>query len=189
MEITSLSNVIGEEIESSNNAAMMKQSNLFSESSENLVNSEPILKVNSKDTLRDAFNVESLGQVFTPKSIAKFMSELRTTSGVALEPSCGNGVFFQYLPKFKALEIDPSHAPSDAIILDFFKLSTSEKFECVIGNPPYVRYQDISEETKMLLDESFFDKRSNLYLFFIEKKYSTFNRSRRINLYCAEGIH
>lgn len=133
------------------------------------MNSEQTLKVNSKDTLRDAFNVESLGQVFTPKSIAKFMSELRTTSGVALEPSCGNGVFLEYLPKFKALEIDPSHAPSDAIILDFFKLSTSEKFECVIGNPPYVRYQDISEETKMLLDESFFDKRSNLYLFFIEK--------------------
>jgi adenine-specific DNA-methyltransferase len=115
------------------------------------------------------FNVETLGQVFTPKSIAKFMAGLRKTSGIALEPSCGNGVFLEYLAEFKALEIDPTHAPKDSIILDFFNLSAEEKFECVIGNPPYVRYQDIPEDTKMLLNENYFDKRTNLYLFFIEK--------------------
>ena len=54
---------------------------------------------------------------------------------------------------------------------DFFAYPVSEKFDTIIGNPPYVRYQDILDSTKSLLKpfSDIFDLRSNLYLFFIYK--------------------
>jgi adenine-specific DNA-methyltransferase len=53
--------------------------------------------------------------------------------------------------------------------MDFFAYPETEKFETIIGNPPYVRYQNIRPETKALIRSNLFDSRSNLYLFFIEK--------------------
>ena len=53
--------------------------------------------------------------------------------------------------------------------MDFFAYPASERFDTIIGNPPYVRYQDIPESTRALLSLRLFDKRSNLFLFFIEK--------------------
>lgn len=47
----------------------------------------------------------------------------------------------------------------------------NEKFDTIIGNPPYVRFGDIRTSTKKFLKPfmSMFDERSNLYLFFIYK--------------------
>ena len=53
--------------------------------------------------------------------------------------------------------------------MDFFDYPVAEKFDTIIGNPPYVRYQDIGESTKQKFTSNLFDERSNLYLFFIEK--------------------
>nr|WP_257005761.1 class I SAM-dependent methyltransferase [Helicobacter pullorum] len=90
-----------------------------------------------------------------------------------LEPSCGNGAFFKHLPKNKiGIELDINViADSDILNTDFFSYPVSEKFDVIIGNPPYVRYRDIVESTKFLLSRysDMFDSRSNLYLFFIYK--------------------
>ena len=59
---------------------------------------------------------------------------------------------------------------------DFFAYPTAYKFDTVIGNPPYVRYQDILPETKKLLNKEGFDRRSNLYLFFIAKSMDHLNK-------------
>ena len=123
-------------------------------------------------------NVVNLGQVFTPPHIVSDMLALiQSTKKLSnprfLEPSCGNGAFFQNLPKNKVgIEIDSSVVCDKAILQeDFFAYSTNEKFDCIIGNPPYVRYQDIAISTKALLKSysKLFDSRSNLYLFFIYK--------------------
>ncbi len=123
-------------------------------------------------------NVVNLGQVFTPPHIVSDMLALiQSTKKLSnprfLEPSCGNGAFFQNLPKNKVgVELDSSVICDKAILQeDFFAYSTNEKFDCIIGNPPYVRYQDIAISTKALLKPYFrlFDSRSNLYLFFIYK--------------------
>lgn len=60
---------------------------------------------------------------------------------------------------------------SQILNIDFFAYPVSEKFDTIIGNPPYVRYQNIVPNTQFLLSEykSIFDSRSNLYLFFIYK--------------------
>ena len=115
------------------------------------------------------YDVETLGQVFTPSSVVRAMLALRRNFGRVLEPSCGDGSFSKHLPGCVALEIDPRHAPAGSLNIDFFAYPESEKFETIIGNPPYVKYQNIRPETKSLIRSNMLDRRSNLYLFFIEK--------------------
>ncbi len=115
------------------------------------------------------FDVEKLGQVFTPQSIVAEMLQMRKNFGRILEPSCGNGSFFSNIPDCVGIEIDSQHCPQGALNMDFFDYPLSEKFDTIIGNPPYVRYQDIYDTTKQKLHSQLFDERSNLYLFFIEK--------------------
>lgn len=114
-------------------------------------------------------NVETLGQVFTPDEIVDYMISLRKNQGNILEPSCGDGAFSNKLENCTAIEFDERVCPDYALNMDFFDYSESNKFDTIIGNPPYVRYQDIEFSTKMKLDRTLFDERTNLYLFFIEK--------------------
>ena len=109
------------------------------------------------------------GQVFTPPAVVAQMLTLRANRGRVLEPSCGNGAFLAVLPEAVALELDASIAPASARIVDFFAYPESEKFDTIIGNPPYVRSRDVLPETARLLTSQLLDGHSNLYLHFIEK--------------------
>jgi adenine-specific DNA-methyltransferase len=114
--------------------------------------------------------VETFGQVFTPPVVVDAMLALVRNRGRCLEPACGDGAFLARLPPGSVgIEIDPRHAPAGARVMDFFGLRESERFATIIGNPPYVRYQDIAPATRARLSAEHFDGRSNLYLFFIEK--------------------
>ncbi|TAF63745.1 MAG: class I SAM-dependent methyltransferase [Cytophagales bacterium] len=115
------------------------------------------------------YNVAQLGQVFTPDFIVSQMLSLRKNQGRVLEPSSGDGAFVKKIPHCVGIEIDGRHCGTHSLHLDFFDYPTTEKFDTIIGNPPYVRYQDIAEKTKRKLSSKIFDERSNLYLFFIEK--------------------
>lgn len=147
----------------------MQQLNFFSEDFKIQSDSELTSKASSKPPSGTSFDVETLGQVFTPPSVVKTMLALRKRGGRVLEPSCGDGAFSKNLPECVAIEFDATHAPAGSLNIDFFSYPLSEKFETVIGNPPYVRYQDIHPETKGLIKSKLFDLRTNLYLFFIEK--------------------
>ncbi len=118
-------------------------------------------------------NVEQLGQVFTPAKVVEFMLTLCQHRGRTLEPSTGDGAFFCTLKKQQkhtvGIEIDANIAPKGAQVMDFFDYPLSEQFDTIIGNPPYVRYQDVAPTTQRKLKSTLFDKRSNLFLFFIEK--------------------
>ena len=114
-------------------------------------------------------NVDFLGQVFTEKIIVNKMLKLRKNKGTILEPSCGAGAFFNKIKGCVGVEYDSSVCPKNAINIDFFDYSLDNKFNTIIGNPPYVKFQNINSDTKMKLNMESFDERSNLYLFFIEK--------------------
>jgi adenine-specific DNA-methyltransferase len=118
-------------------------------------------------------DVSNLGQVFTPDFIVADMIKLIKNQGTILEPSAGDGAFALKLDKKRvtAIEYDEKFAKqNDFLNIDFFKFSITNKFDTIIGNPPYVRYQDIDADTKKLISNySIFDKRSNLSLFFIYK--------------------
>ena len=118
-------------------------------------------------------DVARLGQVFTPPKVVEFMLDLCANTGSVLEPSAGDGAFFNELQRrgraVTGIEIDPGVAPAGARVMDFFDLPESARFASIVGNPPYVRYQDIAPATRERLKSPLFDKRSNLFLFFIEK--------------------
>ena len=115
------------------------------------------------------YNVEQLGQVFTPQFIVAEMLQMRKNRGRVLEPSSGNGAFVRNIPGCVGIEMDAKQSNNHSLEMDFFDYPITEKFDTIIGNPPYVRYQDILESTKKKLRSTLFDERSNLYLFFIEK--------------------
>jgi len=114
-------------------------------------------------------NIKNLGQVFTPESTVRAMLELKKRHGNILEPACGNGAFLKHLPGAIGIEIDKRFKGKNILNIDFFDYPIENKFNTIIGNPPYVRFQDISRETRKKLDHKIFDGRTNLYLFFIEK--------------------
>jgi adenine-specific DNA-methyltransferase len=123
------------------------------------------------------FDVAKFGQVFTPNNIVELMIDLRQNLGRVLEPSSGDGAFSSKLLNCVSIEIDPKHAHPGTLVMDFFDFSSDEKFDTIIGNPPYVRYQDIPNDTKIKLNSQLFDSRSNLYLFFIEKSLDHLNEN------------
>jgi adenine-specific DNA-methyltransferase len=113
------------------------------------------------------------GQVFTPQPIVEHMLDLAKNRGRVLEPACGDGAFSNRLPeRFKeaiAIEHDPRFCPPGALTMDFFAYPESEKFETIIGNPPYVKARDIAPDTRRHFSTQLLDGHANLYLHFIEK--------------------
>ena len=112
--------------------------------------------------------VEKLrGGFYTPEPIAAFILKWGINGSSdyeILEPSCGDGVFLEQLKegnhKFKsvsAIEFDDIEAEKaeniklnnkNVINTDFhlYCNETTQKFDLVVGNPPYIRYQYFQEE-------------------------------------------
>lgn len=125
-------------------------------------------------TLEEKLDVSTLGQVFTMEDTVQSMIAMMKNQGEILEPSAGDGAFAFLLPqdRLTTVEFDSRFATKNGFQhMDFFDLDLDKKFSTIIGNPPYVRYQDIHSNTKEKLDfyAKLFDKRTNLYLFFIYK--------------------
>lgn len=119
------------------------------------------------------FTKENMGQFYTPDYIVQSMIDLIENDGIILEPSCGPGAFLKFLPESAiGIELDPKTANSKALIMDFFDYD--QKVDTIIGNPPYVRNQEINVLTKKKLSLDF-DNRSNLYLFFIDHSIDLLN--------------
>ena len=109
------------------------------------------------------------GQVFTPPAIVEAMLALRRNRGRVLEPACGDGAFSSRLPGCVAIELDTLHCPATALNLDFFAYPEKERFDTIIGNPPYVKARDIQPGTRRRLGSQLLNGHANLYLYFIEK--------------------
>lgn len=114
-------------------------------------------------------DVARLGQVFTPAQIVEAMLALRQRCGRTLDPAAGDGAFSNRIPGCTAIELDAHFAPPGALVQDFFAYPVEQKFDTIIGNPPYVRYQYIRNATRALFAPGRLDGRANLYLFFIDK--------------------
>jgi adenine-specific DNA-methyltransferase len=100
------------------------------------------------------------GQYFTPKIVADFMIGLAdiTTNSKVLEPSCGEGVFLDLLQQkgFEnviAFEIDNVLARKFSSVRyeSFVTAKINEKFDLIIGNPPYIRWKNLEDELKQEL--------------------------------------
>ena len=109
------------------------------------------------------------GGYYTPRDLASFIARWVSVGGTTevLEPSCGDGVFFEALASIvsprdinvTAFEINSDEAQkassranaldisTDIKVMDFLEWALpyvekgSELFDAVVGNPPFIRYQ------------------------------------------------
>ncbi len=113
--------------------------------------------------------IKGRGAFFTPSKVADFLAAwaIRSADDTILEPSCGEAVFLSSAvaclrsrgclqPKADQLWGVDIHersvhsarrsltrigAAANLLVRDFFAYRTKRRFDAVIGNPPYVRYQ------------------------------------------------
>lgn len=121
------------------------------------------------------------GAYYTPIEIAKFILQWGingSSDSEILEPSCGDGVFLECLNnekmafkkitavefeteeanKARAINLENSYVRND----DFhqFCLNTFDRYDLIVGNPPFIRYQYYDSDQQILADEIF--KRAGL---------------------------
>jgi adenine-specific DNA-methyltransferase len=111
-----------------------------------------------------SLKAKMLGQYFTPRFVAEFMVSLITKpkDALVLEPCAGTGVFLSVLReagfrRVDAYEIDsslPNYSPIEIVYRDFLKVKSEEKYDVVIGNPPYVRWRNIPREWREVFRRS-----------------------------------
>lgn len=116
------------------------------------------------------------GGFYTPLPIAEFILKWAVngdTNFDILEPSCGDGVFLEGIKKLNlpyesitAIEFDSIEAQkaqsiefanSEIINADFHKYcnTTNKRFDVVVGNPPYIRYQYFESEQQIEAEDIF----------------------------------
>jgi adenine-specific DNA methylase len=100
------------------------------------------------------------GQFFTPEKVASTLVRWAVAHPQArvLDPACGNGEFLSHHRFSVGVEIDPAHAAiareraATALVYqqDFFSWAeqTEEKFDAVVGNPPFIRYHGFAGQTR-----------------------------------------
>ena len=140
------------------------------------------------------------GQYFTVGVIADFMVSLISHSNESkvLEPSCGKGVFLDKLVEheFKnisAYEVDATlGARYDFVkFASFLSVSTSEQFDVVIGNPPYIRWKNLEPELKNELETNtlwnkYFNSLCDYMFIFILKSIEHLTENGELIFICTE---
>lgn len=132
-----------------------------------------LIKNATKEKLRGGF--------YTPEPIASFILKWAfngNTEVDILEPSCGDGVFLEEIKKggyqynsVIATELDTVEAEksrqialenSEVMNTEFhqFCINTDKRFDLIVGNPPYIRYQYFEKEQQEFASQIF--KKVNL---------------------------
>ncbi|MFW5867033.1 MAG: N-6 DNA methylase [Armatimonadota bacterium] len=101
-----------------------------------------------------------LGQFFTPEEVAATLVAWAVPDDGAkvLDPSCGDGEFLRHTSGALGVELCPEQAAvaagsapdADVIVADFFEWAAgqSSQFDAVVGNPPFIRYQQFNGSTR-----------------------------------------
>ena len=145
-----------------------------------------LIKNTSKEKLRGGF--------YTPEPIATFILRWAFNGNKEfdiLEPSCGDGVFLDEIKKNKynynsvtAVEFDKIEAAksrniglpkSEIINCDFHEycINAKQRFDLIVGNPPYIRYQYFDRGQQKYASEIFekaklkYSKLTNAWVSFV----------------------
>ncbi len=123
-------------------------------------------------------NKKRRGAFFTPRPIAQFLADwaIRSPGDLVLEPSCGEAVFLEAAgrrigiispanqrqpAKLHGVEMHRASAltaerrlaslgyQAEIACRDFFGIPPAPEFDVVLGNPPFVRYQSFSGDSRI----------------------------------------
>jgi adenine-specific DNA-methyltransferase len=144
--------------------------------------------------LKNATEEKLRGGFYTPNSIAAFILKWGFNGNQnmkILEPSCGDGVFLEEIRngKYKyssitGVELDKKEANksrklgvknTEIITSDFhdFCIKTNERYDLIIGNPPYIRYQYFNKDQQAKAGQVFekaglkYSKLTNAWVSFV----------------------
>jgi adenine-specific DNA-methyltransferase len=140
------------------------------------------------------------GQYFTPKVVADFMIELAQIhqNSKILEPSCGEGIFLELLQEkgfenLTAYEIDEELAHKfDCVRYEsFVSAKIDEKFDLIIGNPPYIRWKNLEDKLKQELSinpiwNKYFNSLCDYLYIFILKSIELLHENGQLIFICPE---
>jgi adenine-specific DNA methylase len=163
------------------------------------------------------------GGYYTPTDLALFLTRwvMKREPKTILEPSCGDGVFLEALSlagagaaQITALELDAVEAAkatirardlaaeAEVLSTDFLGWALTElrdggkRFDAVVGNPPFVRYQYLPPAFQSLSEEIFakfrcrFTKHTNAWVPFILASMALLKPGGRLAMVVpAEIIH
>lgn len=158
------------------------------------------IETSDKPSATNEYSKHKYGQYFTPDIVADFMISLADISQEAsiLEPSCGEGVFLKLLKekgfkKVTAYEIDPQLALTyDCVKYEsFVSASISEKFDLIIGNPPYIRWKNLEQPLKdelagNILWNKYFNSLCDYLYIFILKSIQLLEDNGQLIFICPE---
>ena len=144
--------------------------------------------------IKNASEEKLRGGFYTPNPIAAFILKWAFNGNKKLdilEPSCGDGVFLEEIQKgnyqynsVTAIEFDEIEAEKSRNIglekaqvshSDFhdFCINTKQRFDLIIGNPPYIRYQYFNKEQQQFAADIFgkanlkYSKLTNAWVSFV----------------------
>lgn len=144
--------------------------------------------------IKNATNQKLRGGFYTPEPIADFILKWAFNGSKGqdvLEPSCGDGVFLESIKNnnfpyksITAVELDKQEAEkskklklksTEIINTDFheFYNESDKKFDIVVGNPPYIRYQYFDKKQQKEAEKIFgkvnlkYSKLTNAWLSFV----------------------
>ena len=154
-----------------------------------------LMDVLTKKNVKNKF-----GQYFTPKIVAEFMIEMANISKKSkiLEPSCGEGVFLDLLQQkgynqLRAFEIDYELAQKFDFVQyeSFVSAKIEEKFDLIIGNPPYIRWKNLENELKKELSinpiwNRYFNSLCDYLYIFMLKSIELLNENGQLIFICPE---
>lgn len=119
------------------------------------------------------------GAYYTPNELAQIMVQMLSTKkpNTILEPSCGDGVFIDALAdnglldgnasitaieieKLESEKVSSRYCENEAVevlcedFFDFYERSRGNcDYDLIVGNPPYIRYQYLTEGQRVILSE------------------------------------
>lgn len=141
------------------------------------------------------------GQYFTPEIIANFMVDLssKNLNCKVLEPCSGKGIFLQVLEQknyknITSYEIDESLKNifnQNTIYQSFISANITDKFDLIIGNPPYIRWSNLESHLKTelqnnLLWKLFFNSLCDYLYIFILKSIELLKENGELIFICPE---
>lgn len=167
-----------------------------------------LIETQSEQKLRGGF--------YTPEPIANFILKWAINGSVnydILEPSAGDGVFLKQLKKnsygyksITAVEIDEEESKKieqisleniSVLNMDFhaFCNACRQKYDLVVGNPPYIRYQYFNRHQQNEAEKIFknvnlrYSKLTNAWVSFVVGSAILLKKKEKSGLYCLRRYY